>query len=172
MPRGADGYLEQRRTRYEMRARTTLPAPVVDVCSFFSRAENLGLMTPARMGFTITEAPADLHTGAVIRYRVRLGVVPVTWETRIDEWQPGERFVDVQVKGPYHCWWHEHRFTADGPDRTIMEDRVLYTPPFGVLGRIANRVVIEAALRDIFTFRADAIRLRFGAPAVVPTVAH
>jgi hypothetical protein len=43
-----------------------------------------------------------------------------------------------------------------------MEDRVLYTPPLGILGRIANHLFIKRALRSIFTFRSDAIRLRFG----------
>jgi nucleoside-diphosphate-sugar epimerase len=50
---------------------------------------------------------------------------------------------------------------ADGP-RTVMEDRVYYTPPFGLFGRLANRVFIRSTLRKIFQYRGDVIRLRFG----------
>jgi ligand-binding SRPBCC domain-containing protein len=99
----------------------------------------------------------------LISYRLRVGGVPLKWKTRIDAWEPGRRFVDAQIGGPYACWWHEHRFEADGADRTIMADRVLYAPPLGILGRAANHLFIKNSLRAIFSFRSDAIRLRFGA---------
>jgi uncharacterized protein len=43
-----------------------------------------------------------------------------------------------------------------------MEDRVCYAPPLGPLGRLANRLFIVPALRRIFQYRAEVIRLRFG----------
>jgi ligand-binding SRPBCC domain-containing protein len=70
-------------------------------------------------------------------------------------------FADLQEKGPYRFWWHNHTFQADGP-RTVMEDRVYYTPPLGLLGRLANRVFIRLILGKIFQYRGDVIRLRFG----------
>jgi ligand-binding SRPBCC domain-containing protein len=156
-------YLDHRHARYQLTARTVIDAPVEDVFAFFSRAENLGAIMPPGMGFVITESAACMEEGAVIAYRIRLGPLAMSWRSRIERWRPGESFVDVQLSGPYHCWWHEHRFTADGPGRTIMHDRVLYTPPLGILGRIANRLFIAGKLRSIFAYRSDAIRLRFGA---------
>ena len=44
----------------------------------------------------------------------------------------------------------------------VMEDRVYYTPPLGLFGRLANRVFIRPTLRKIFQYRGDVIRLRFG----------
>jgi len=46
--------------------------------------------------------------------------------------------------------------------RTVMDDQVLYTPPLGPLGRIAHWLFIAPALRRIFQYRGDVIRLRFG----------
>jgi ligand-binding SRPBCC domain-containing protein len=156
------GYLEERRPRYELTSRTVIDAPIREVFAFFSKPENLGVITPPTMDFRIVEHPDGMEAGALISYRVRIGTVAVRWQTRIESWQPGERFVDSQLRGPYHCWWHEHRFVADGPERTIMEDRVLYTPPLGVLGRVANFFFIESQLHLIFAHRASAIALRFG----------
>lgn len=162
-PRGLNrDYLESRRPRYVLTARTAIDAPIDEVFEFFSEAENLGVITPPKMGFRITERPAAMRDGALISYRVRIGPVPIRWQTRIEAWRPGEGFVDSQLRGPYHCWWHEHRFVADGPGRTIMEDRVLYTPPLGILGRLANRLFIAPQLHAIFAHRASAIALRFG----------
>lgn len=148
-------------SRYELRATTVIDAPLPASFAFFSKAENLGLITPAAMGFSIRGRVPAIVEGATIDYRVRVGVLPLNWRTRIAAWQPGERFVDIQESGPYTVWWHEHTFRPSGR-QTIMEDRVRYTPPLGVLGRLAHAVLIRPMLREIFWYRGDVIRLRFG----------
>ena len=147
--------------RYELRTRTVLDAPMGEAFGFFAKAENLGLLTPATMKFTIRGAVPPMAAGAAIDYKLRVGPVPVRWRTRITTWEPGRVFVDRQESGPYRLWWHEHSFRADGV-RTIMEDRVYYSPPLGVIGRFANQLFIVPALRAIFQYRSDVIRLRFG----------
>src|SRR4029453_3786510 len=39
--------------RYELRARTVIDAPLEDTFAFFSKAANLGVITPATMGLSI-----------------------------------------------------------------------------------------------------------------------
>lgn len=146
---------------YELRMATQIDTPLEKAFSFFSKAENLGLLTPASMKFAIRGEVPTVGEDAIIDYRVRVGPWPINWRTRIVAWQPGRRFVDVQAAGPYRFWWHEHRFRSDG-SRTVMEDRVRYTPPLGALGRIVHRVFIAPTLRHIFRHRDDVIRLRFG----------
>ncbi|MEO8258871.1 MAG: TIGR01777 family oxidoreductase [Acidobacteriota bacterium] len=147
--------------RYVLRTRTVVAAPLADTFAFFSKAANLGLITPAAMKFSIQGQAPPMARGATIDYRVRVGPLPVRWRTRITRWEPGRSFVDLQEAGPYRLWWHEHTFQADG-ERTVMEDRVYYAPPFGILGRLAHRLFIGATLRTIFQYRGDVIRLRFG----------
>ena len=147
--------------RYELRARTVVDAPLAETFAFFSKAANLGLITPAAMAFSIQGPLPPMAQGARIDYRVRVGGLPVRWRTLITKWEPGRSFVDLQEAGPYRVWWHEHSFEADG-ERTVMEDRVYYAPPLGILGRIAHRLFIGPTLRKIFQYRGDVIRLRFG----------
>ena len=135
--------------RYELRTRTVVDAPLAETFAFFSKAANLGLITPAAMKFSIHGEIPPMATGAAINYRVRVGPLPVRWRTRIASWEPGRSFVDLQEAGPYRLWWHEHSFHADG-ERTVMEDRVFYTPPLGILGRLANRLFIAQRSERFF----------------------
>jgi uncharacterized protein (TIGR01777 family) len=154
-------YLERHKPKYLLRTTTIVDAPIDNAFAFFSQAENLGLITPASMGFSIQGPPPAIAEGTTIDYTVRIGFATLPWRSRIVNWQPGRAFVDQQDKGPYASWWHEHSFRPDGR-RTIMEDRVYYAPPLGVLGRLANYAFIAPTLRRVFQHRGDVIRLRFG----------
>lgn len=165
-------YLTERRPRYLLRHKTRIDAPLSEVFEFFSKAENLSLITPAGMEFDIvTPVPVTMGPGTVIDYKIKLGPVPMSWRTVIEDWQPGRKFVDAQHRGPYRCWWHEHHFEADG-DTTLMEDRVYYTPPLGLLGRLSNRLFVRRMLGEIFSYREQAIGLRFGRAVENPTAAQ
>jgi len=156
------GYLQKRPPIFELRATTILKVPVDEAFAFFSKAENLGMLTPAAMRFSISGRVPEIAEGTTIDYRLQVGSVPIAWRSRIVDWRPGVRFVDQQERGPYRSWYHEHMFRAEGAS-TVMEDRVYYAPPFGLIGRFANRFFIVPTLRRIFQYRADVIRLRFGA---------
>jgi hypothetical protein len=155
-------YLAAHRPIAELRMTTRVRADLHATFAFFSRAENLGLLTPATMRFAIDSAPPTPGEDVTIAYTMTVGRVPIRWRSRIVNWRPDTGFADLQEHGPYRCWWHEHGFRADG-DATVMTDRVCYAPPLGALGRLANRFFVARTLRRIFQYRADVILLRFGA---------
>jgi uncharacterized protein (TIGR01777 family) len=148
--------------KYRLSTSTEIAAPAEQVFGFFSKAGNLGLMTPASMQFRIVGEVPQLSEGASIAYRIRVGPFPLRWRSRIVGWDPPRSFADVQEAGPYRVWRHEHVFIARG-DTTTMEDRVYYAPPLGVLSGIINTMLVAPQLREIFRYRAEVIRLRFGA---------
>jgi ligand-binding SRPBCC domain-containing protein len=162
-PIAGGDYLRRHPPAYLLRSRVTLSAPVDEVFSFFSRPQNLGLLTPAGMSFRIREAPAEVGQGSAIDYSLRVAGAPLRWRTSIEHWAPGRCFVDAQTRGPYRSWWHEHHFQADGA-RTVMEDRVYFAAPLGPLGRAAQSLFIAPQLREVFGYRSQAIRLRFSPP--------
>jgi ligand-binding SRPBCC domain-containing protein len=132
------------------------------VFAFFADAANLERLTPPSVGFTIlTPTPIEMRTGARIDYRIRLGVVPVRWRTRIAAYEPGAMFIDVQEKGPYKLWHHTHRF-HDVDGGTEIRDLVLYEIGFGPIGRIAHETFVRRQLRHIFDYRARVMQELFG----------
>lgn len=143
--------------------RQRVELPIAEAFAFYGNAHNLERITPPLLRFEVTTpAPIEMEVGTLIEYRLRLHRVPVRWRTRITAWEPPRRFVDTQIKGPYSLWEHTHTFTEDGPGATIIEDRVRYSIPFGPLGELARRLVVERDLREIFDYRRDAVAREMG----------
>ncbi len=130
-----------------------------EVFPFFADAGNLEAITPPWLGFRIvTPRPIEMRAGTLIAYRLELHRVPIGWLTRIEEWVPGERFVDAQVHGPYALWHHTHEFAAHPDGGTLMRDTVRYALPYGPLGEIARRLFVARDLDAIFAYRERALR--------------
>ena len=136
-------------------------APRETVFAFFSDPRNLARITPAALGFRVVYAPAALEAGSRLEYRIRWGPLRLRWDTRITRWAPPVEFQDLQERGPYAAWRHTHSFEEDG-ESTVMRDRVDYALPFGLLGRIVHRLLVERQLRRIFDFRRSTIEGIFG----------
>jgi len=134
----------------------TVPVGLADAFAFFADPWNLEAITPPWLRFRIVEAPPELRRGAVLRYRLRLFGIPISWRTVIADWEPPRRFVDVQERGPYRLWEHTHELEPAGPGATVIRDRVLYRVPLGALARRPVRRALDA----IFDFRARELERR------------
>ena len=149
---------------YQFKKQQEIKASAEEVWDFISSPRNLKHITPEYMGFDITSEglPEKMYEGMIISYKVSpLFGIKTTWVTEITKVSHGSYFVDEQRIGPYKLWHHQHiiKPTATG---VLMEDIVSYSPPMGILGRIANALIIRNKLEEIFAFRKKAIIERFG----------
>ena len=107
---------------------TVVPASLEDTFHFFSDAANLEKLTPGWLNFHVrSKGPLAMREGLEIDYVISLHGFPIPWKTRIDVWEPGVRFVDRQVNGPYAWWHHEHRFEATAIGTRVI-DHVEFVP--------------------------------------------
>ena len=149
----------------EMRCSVRLNAPVERVFAFFTDAANLELLTPEWLHFQIvTPLLLAMEVGTQIDYRLRLRGVPIRWRSEITAWEPPDRFVDEQRRGPYRTWIHEHRFNVehrpDGEAAVVATDVVHYAAPSG---RLVDRLFVAPDLRGIFAHRTARLQDRFDA---------
>ena len=137
----------------------TLRRPLGEVFEFFSKAENLGLLTPGWLRFQIVSPlPIEMKVGAIIEYRIRLYGVPMKWISEITEWDPPHLFEDTQIRGPYRKWVHRHTFRETN-EGTVATDHVQYR----VLGgSVVNKLFIEGQVRRIFAYRKAKLKEIFG----------
>jgi ligand-binding SRPBCC domain-containing protein len=141
-----------------------VPRPRAEVFAFFADAQNLERLTPGFLRFQVlTPAPIAMRAGTLIDYRLSLFGVGFGWRTLIEAFEPGERFVDLQLRGPYRRWHHTHTF-ADAPGGTLIGDRVEYALPLGPLGELARALWVGRQLDAIFEHRRRVIEAMWGAP--------
>ena len=151
--------------QFTLQQSTHFKADSDHVFTFFSNVRNLGFITPRRMRLNmVKQVPETMKEGCRIILHLRIGPLPLKWETLISIWEPSQRFVDMQIQGPYKLWRHEHRFIK-APDGLHMIDTVHYSLPAGCLGRLAHALIVKHRLIEIFAVRSEAIsRILNGAP--------
>lgn len=136
---------------------TVLSAPLSEVFPFFRDPRNLADITPKWMGFDIVHIDeGEMRTGFKIAYRIKWMGVGLGWVTRMKEYEPPHRFLDVQTRGPYRVWRHEHVF-EESSSGTIMKHVVRYELPFGILGEVAHWLIVRRQLQRIFDYRSRRI---------------
>jgi len=135
----------------------SLPLPIEVVFDFFSDAANLEKITPPELEFNIdTPPPIAIKKGTHIDYRLKLWGIPFSWQTEITHWEPPIKFIDEQIRGPFHAWVHTHGFEEiDG--HTQISDEVRHRLPFWPLGEIVYPI-IRAQITRIFAFRETALK--------------
>lgn len=140
---------------FQFKFEQLLNASIDEVWDFISNPANLKKITPEYMGFNIIskQLPDKMYTGQIIRYKVTpLLNIPMTWVTEITHVKEKKYFVDEQLVGPYKLWHHEH-FIEETENGVLMNDILTYSPPLGIIGNIANSLIIETKIKQIFDFR-------------------
>jgi len=141
-----------------------IPVPIDKVWDFFSDPRNLQAITPGDVHFKIltTDLPAEMRQGQLIDYYIKpFAGFRFFWRTEITYVRKKEYFEDVQLKGPYKLWRHEH-FFKEIPGGVEMTDVVHYKAPLGILGQMANAIYLRNKLRKIFEYRFLKVESLFG----------
>ena len=160
---------------YELTDTFDVAADIERCWRFFGAAENLPLITPPWLRFTIampTPLPA-IGQDATLDYTIRWLGVPVKWRTKIIDWSPPRQFVDLQVRGPYALWHHQHRFepldgaggadgASSGSGGVRCFDRVIYQLPVPLVRRVVHAAIVRRQLREIFRYQRKVIGEHLG----------
>ncbi len=140
-----------------------IPRPREALFPFFEDTMNLEAITPPWLSFKVLgmDTPS-LGAGTHIDYKLKLHGVPVRWRSLIESFEPPERFVDTQTKGPYQTWHHTHEFAPLG-EGTLMRDVIRYRVPGSGLGHVAAGWKVHRDVDRIFAYRRERIAEAFPA---------
>ena len=149
---------------YTLKTIQRIPVTVQEAWDFFSKPDNLKVLTPPQLGFIILsdQCKEKIYAGQVIEYNVKpLWGISLYWMTEITHVQEKVYFIDEQRFGPYTFWHHQHHFNfIDGGVEMI--DIVHYKLPLWFLGDVANSLFVRHQLQQIFDYRFKKVEALFG----------
>jgi ligand-binding SRPBCC domain-containing protein len=135
---------------------TRIDAPVERV---FDLARDLDLHQRS-MAHTNEVAVAGTTSGLIglgetVTWRGRHFGVTQHFTSKITAFSPPRHFRDEMVKGAFKRFVHDHYFEPlDGaPERTLMRDVVELEAPLGILGTLAEKLVLKDYLQGLLTQR-------------------
>ena len=91
-----------------------------------------------------------------VTWRARHFFVTQELTSRITRFDPPHHFRDEMQRGAFKSFVHDHFFVREN-GRTKMTDHLLFAAPLGILGRIAEVVVLRRYLNRMLTHRAHVI---------------
>ena len=142
---------------HEIKLEQWVPQSKDRTFSFFKEARNLEKITPEFLKFKVlNQSTPEIQDGTKLNYLLSLHGIPVSWQSKITDWKPDEKFSDIKLKGPYSHWYHTHEF--EGKDGgTLIKDHVLYKVPFGIAGDLVAGKWIRKDLESVFNYRYKVI---------------
>jgi len=148
---------------YSLKTVQIIPVGLEEAWNFFSNRENLAVITPKQLGFSmVSHHHNTMYAGQLIEYTIKpLFGISLYWMTEITHVQYKEYFTDEQRFGPYAFWHHQHHFKQIH-NAVEMTDIVHYKIPFWFIGDLANTFIVRKKLRQIFEYRYKVIEEKYG----------
>jgi len=116
--------------------RTKIDVPVEVLFDWHSRNGAISRLTPPWAPLKMISRSGDgIKQGVKVVFKLKIFNIPMPWEAEHIEYQENKMFKDRQIKGPFSKWVHTHRFFSDGKNGSIMEDRIEFKLPFGLLSK-------------------------------------
>ena len=133
--------------------RTKMNVPVETLFSWHTREGAILRLTPPWAPMKMISRTMDgIGKGVRVKFKLNFFKIPMIWESEHIEYIENQLFKDRQVKGPFAKWEHTHRFIPDGKTGCIMEDRVEFKLPFGILSRPFYNFVLKK-IKKMFDYR-------------------
>ena len=99
-----------------------------------------------------------IEAGQTVTWRARHFGVWQELTVRITAFDRPNGFTDTMLRGAFQTMEHHHLFqSSDGG--TTMRDSFSYTSPFGMIGRMADTLFLEAHMRSFLIGRNQNIKI-------------
>lgn len=130
-----------------------VPVSVETLFAWHERPGAFTRLAPPWNSPRVIEHVGGIRDGARVTLAVRAGPVPTTWRIVHRDYIENQQFVDVMEEGPFAHWVHTHRFSADGPNASVLEDSIEYALPGGAIGDALGSSYAASTLERVFAYR-------------------
>jgi len=131
-----------------------------EVYAFHEDPRNISKISPPSLKVKRVECSVPARAGEEFRLSVSQFGLLLEWVGVWEEVSPHLRLVDGARKSPFKHWRHQHLFTPRGAG-TLMTDRVEYSLPLGIVGKLLDVTVMKMVFFVMFQARHAATRAYF-----------
>ncbi|MDB5014285.1 MAG: hypothetical protein JWQ25_2487 [Daejeonella sp.] len=137
---------------------TPINAPV-EICFDLARSIDLHLETMIHTGETAVAGVTSglINLGETVTWKAKHFGIVMQLTSKITACEFPKLFSDAMVKGPFKSMYHEHVFEQQG-DHTLMIDHFYFESPFGILGKLVNKLVLTKYMRTLIEKRNQVIK--------------
>lgn len=128
-------------------------------CFDAARDLDLHLRTMAHTGERAVAGRTSglIELGEEVTWRARHFGIVQHFTSRITAFDRPRHFRDEMQRGAFRSFVHDHYFEAEG-EGTKMTDALVFSAPFGFLGRIAEKLVLRGYLTRLLAGRAALLK--------------
>ena len=130
-----------------------MPASAAELFAWHARPGAFARLAPPWQRFEVVGPAPRLVEGSRAVLRMAKGPLRIRWVAEHRNVRPGHGFRDVQVRGPFALWEHDHLFEPAPGGGSVLRDRIRFRPPAGALGRWLMEANLRRDLDGTFRYR-------------------
>lgn len=110
-------------------------------------------LSPPWQKIKIIERSGTIHDGDYLIFEIKIGVISILWQAVHERYIEDRQFCDIQIKGPFEIWTHEHKFQPIHENSSYLVDHLTYKLPGKVVGKWLLGHHAHVQLGRLFRFR-------------------
>jgi len=134
-----------------------IPASPNEVFDFLADLQNLPEQLGGMIETEFTSTPPALKTAAEFEVSMRRFQVTAKITARVDEFLRPHRLAYRQMSGVFKTWSHVMILDEHAPGQTRLTDIVDFTMPFGLLGQLADDLIVKEDVSRLLEYRLNKI---------------
>lgn len=137
----------------EFRRTLRLPVSAETLFAWHERPGAFERLSPPWDHAKVVERSGGIRDGARVVLDVPTGPVHTRWVIEHRDYQQNRQFRDVALESPFAQFDHTHKFAAEGPSGSTLEDVIEYELPLGAIGALAGGWYAGSTLDHVFRYR-------------------
>ncbi len=132
----------------------TLPVSAQTAMDWHERPAAFDRLNPPWQRIEVFKRTGGIHTGDQVLLRFKLaGLIPFMWRIEHRGYEPGRKFEDHQISGPFRSWTHIHEMTPADDSSCLLSDTIRYSLPLGRIGHLLLGRFTGRSLDAAFQYR-------------------
>jgi ligand-binding SRPBCC domain-containing protein len=138
-----------------------LPASRQEAFDYLTDPQQLPFLLGPSVDVQVLTPEFELKRGSEAHFNMTRVGLTQSVRLRVEDVLRGSRLTYRQVEGLFSTWTHTMRFEEHGENETLVTDLVDYQIPLGLLGYLADDLLIKGDMRRLLSARLEKAKEHF-----------